>query len=376
MEQTKVSNYDEFKGALYDLVMQHEESGMIIYYSYDTDVQGEIDLACAEIKGTDPVGAYSVSEIIVIPTRIVTYFEIDISIEYKRTTQQVESIVPVATLRELRDELLIIMSNYQDEAVFRTAMPGVTAEDIEIYVRETYYQNPRNIVMKPGMTVEIFPEGGYDRVFELRFGNTQQAGILRQYSASLSESVRRNAEAANGDNAAEILLSLAENLIGACFYDEGKAKVISEHGTQNIATTAYGALVVGSAVGEGFAMAYKALCEELGFDCRIVLGYLDGMVHAWNIVPIYGDYYHIDVSMCAENGIETAFLKTDEDFEESYIWDTENAASCHGTLTYEDVAGILPEDETGEDGLALYTADDGEEVPAPFTADDGEEAPE
>ena len=347
-EQPEASSFAELKEAMHDLVMQHEESGTITYYSFETDVQEDIDRACAEIRGADPIGAYAVSEIKGLPTKIVSYHEVDVSIEYRRTKQQVESIVTVPTLKQLQNQLLVVMSDYQDEAVFRTTLRGVTAEAIDVYVKDTYYQNPRSIVMMPRMTVEIYPEGGSDRIFELSFSNILQSGILKQNSASLSDSVRRYAEAACGDNAPEMLLSLAKYLIGACVYDEGTAKVISDYGPQNNAATAYGALVTGSAVGEGFAMAYKALCEEIGFDCIIVLGHLDGMVHAWNIVTLDKDSYHIDLSMCAANGIETAFLKTDADFiQSSYEWDTKKTVSCHGALTYEDVAG--PEMTDGEE---------------------------
>jgi len=77
----------------------------------------------------------------------------------------------------------------------------------------------------------------------------------------------------------------------------------------------------------------------LGFDCRVVLGLLDGRVHAWNIVFLEGAFYHIDVAMCVVNGLETAFLKTDADFEEMYDWDMENTVRCEGELTLEDIIG-------------------------------------
>jgi len=188
--------------------------------------------------------------------------------------------------------------------------------------------------------------------------------IMRGYGASLSLSVRRNAGLAVGENDAEILLSLAENLIAACSYDEGAARTVSEHSADNVAATAYGALIRGSAVGEGFAMAYKALCDELGFDCRIVLGYHNGMVHAWNIVSLYGEYYHIDVAMCAKNDIRTAFLKRDADFRWSYSWDTDETVRCNGTMTLDDIRPPEIEDPDpieGEDGEDGEDGEEGEE---------------
>ena len=378
VEQTEVANYDEFKEALLDLVMQHAETAQILYTSFDEDVQSDFERASSELQSNDPICAYAVAEITAQYTKIVSYFEIEINIEYRRTKQQVDSIVAVSTTRYLRTELLSVMSDYRDEALIQTTLSGVKAADMLNYVRETYYDNPRTIVMMPVTAVEIFPEEGPDKIFELRFAYSQPDDFLRQYGESLSKAVRLCAAVAGGDNDGEILLSLAERLIGACEYDAGTANVISEHGTQNLSATAYGALVLGSAVGEGFAMAYKALCKELDYDCTVVLGYYDGMVHAWNVVSLYGDYYHIDLSMCAENGIETAFLKTDVEMMEHYTWDFVNTAPCRGDLTYEEIAGIEPPDtedpteEIDEEGNPIQQPDIGDDEEGVTVDDDGE----
>jgi len=365
-EQIEVTNYEELYAEVFELVMQHEETGNMYANSYDGDVESDVKRVCREIANDNPIGAYAVAGISAETKRIVTIYEIGISIEYKRTKQQLDALVNVSTLRFLRTELLSAMGNYNDEAVFRTSM-NITEEDIIGYAREAYYQNPRRIVMLPVAAVEFYPESGEDRIFEVRFGNIEQAGILRQYGTNLAELyVRRNALNAVGDTDAEILLSLANNLIASTGYDFGTARAISVHGAQNFAATAYGALANGNAVGEGFAMAYKALCDELGFDCRIVLGYLEGRVHAWNIVSLFGDFYHIDVAMCAVNGIETAFLKTDEDFAGLYSWDTDNTVSCRGTLTYEDIVGIEePDDTDGEPGEPGEGGEGGENTETP-----------
>ena len=349
-EQIEVSGYDGLKAALLSQIAEHETSALLVVYSYDGDVEPDVERAISEMMDNDPIAIYCVASIEGTVTKIVSYFEIEIVIEYKRTKEQVESIVTVSTTRYLRTELQNVLSDYREEVVFLTPLED-TEEDIAGYVREIYYQNPRNIVVMPLMAIETFHAGADERFIELRFEYMRQADFLRQYASSLAASVRRNALAAEGENDGEILLSLVENLIGACSYDEGVARTISEHGVQNLAATAYSALVGGSAVGEGFAMAFKALCDELGFDCRVVLGYLDGMAHAWNIVSLYGEYYHIDTAMCALNGIETAFIKNDADLAGVYSWDTENTVRCNGTLTYNDIVGIdeeNPEDEEDE----------------------------
>ena len=60
--------------------------------------------------------------------------------------------------------------------------------------------------------------------------------------------------------------------------------------------TAYGALVKGSAVCNGYAEAMKLLCDLSGVECRMISGTVDGENHAWNLLSIDGEWYHVDVT--------------------------------------------------------------------------------
>ena len=46
---------------------------------------------------------------------------------------------------------------------------------------------------------------------------------------------------------------------------------------------------------EGYARAFKMLCDELGYPCLYVAGYADGP-HAWNQVQVGGKWYAVDVT--------------------------------------------------------------------------------
>ena len=358
-ERIRVSGYEELKAAMLELIMEHETNGLMVIYTYDGDVQKDVDRAIRELMNSDPRVVYAVAEVTGNVTLIVSYFEVEIEIEYKHTKEQVDALVAVPTLRSLRTELLSILSEYREEAVLLTSLKIEEDYVIEL-IKETYYQNPRTIVMIPVTAVTTIEAGGENRFIEMSFRYMEPEGILRQLGASLSRSVRTNALAAEGENDGKILLSLVENLAGACIYDENTARTISEYGAQNIAVTAYSALVRGSAVGEGFAMAFKALCDELDFECSVVLGDLNGMVHAWNIISLYGEHYHIDAAMCALNGVDTAFLKTDEDLLDKYSWDMVNSVMCNGSLTYQDIVAAEEGEENGETHEKADNEDAGE----------------
>ena len=363
-----VSDYDEFVGVIIWAIMRYETDIHLVYYQREgDDIRADFQRARDEVIYEHPIGSYMVSEITVTPTRIVTHFEIDIEIEYKRTEEQLLSIVSVSTEQSLRMQLLRFMSEYAEAAVFRTRLQ-LDEQIITEIVRSTYYRNPGLIVMLPMVTVETFPEEGTEKIYEVQFGFIENQRMLQQFGTLLTLSIQQNTEIAvvnaAGTNDSDIILSLVNILMDTATFNEGAARTIPAHGVQNFAATAYGALIRGNAVGEGFAMAFKALADELGFDSQVVLGDLDGMIHAWNIISLYGDFYHIDVAMCAELGPEAAFLKSDADFEEMlYTWDRENTVRCEGTLTLEDILGngvSLTDDNGSEEADGLN--DEEEEI--------------
>ncbi|MCH5248914.1 MAG: BspA family leucine-rich repeat surface protein [Lachnospiraceae bacterium] len=57
---------------------------------------------------------------------------------------------------------------------------------------------------------------------------------------------------------------------------------------------AYGVLVEGKAVCQGYALAYKYLLNQVGIECYMVTS--DVMNHAWNLIKLDGEYYQVDVT--------------------------------------------------------------------------------
>ena len=58
--------------------------------------------------------------------------------------------------------------------------------------------------------------------------------------------------------------------------------------------TAYGALVNGDAVCQGYTLAYNYLLKQVGIDAVTVIS--DAMNHSWSLVNIDGEYYHVDTT--------------------------------------------------------------------------------
>ena len=81
-----------------------------------------------------------------------------------------------------------------------------------------------------------------------------------------------------------------DSLLKQCAYAEGVTSVNDNWEC----FTAYGAIVGGLAVCEGYSKALQMLLIKSGIPCYVIRGDADGVKHMWNLVRIGGDWYHLD----------------------------------------------------------------------------------
>lgn len=92
--------------------------------------------------------------------------------------------------------------------------------------------------------------------------------------------------------------------------------------------TAYGALIEGKAVCQGYATSMYRMLLASGVDCRIIDGEgaeAEGLpgYHSWNIVSIDGVYYYVDTTWDDSSGSLDYFLKNRDDFETDHVMSEE-----------------------------------------------------
>ena len=78
--------------------------------------------------------------------------------------------------------------------------------------------------------------------------------------------------------------------------------------------SAYGALVEGTAVCQGYAVLLYRLLLESGVDVRVIPGTGNSTLHAWNIVELNGVYYNVDSTWDAGKDSYGYFLCSEADF--------------------------------------------------------------
>lgn len=94
----------------------------------------------------------------------------------------------------------------------------------------------------------------------------------------------------------EIEKYLHDRLIAHCTYDELAASTGND--THPNAYSAYGALVDGWAVCEGYSKAMQLLLNKMSISSTVIMGCSadDAEAHMWNLVRINDAYYYLDVT--------------------------------------------------------------------------------
>ncbi len=96
-----------------------------------------------------------------------------------------------------------------------------------------------------------------------------------------------------GMNDYEKELVLHDAVLRGCEYIDGK-----------FGHSAYGALIEGRAVCEGYARAFQYLLNRAGINCMIAVGTSRGENHAWNMVKLGGKWYYVDPTWNDGKGTE------------------------------------------------------------------------
>ena len=94
-------------------------------------------------------------------------------------------------------------------------------------------------------------------------------------------------------------LYIYEQLVSRISYDYDEMVTAS---TNPYAHSAYGALVEGKAVCDGYSKAFQLLCSYAGIESTIVFGESRSQSHAWNLIWLEGNPYYNDTTWDDSSG--------------------------------------------------------------------------
>ncbi len=309
----RVENYQELVNALIYLVNQGEESGSIRYSGEEADFKKLMDEACLEVKQEDPLGNYAVDYIKYSVTSIVGSYEADVQITYRRTREQVASIVDATGAAAIRSELSRALSSFSSEVVLRISYFEEDENYIHQLVRQAYLSNPATALDFPEAEVAMYPESGQQRIVEVTLTYHQPLQTLESRRNSLSREAERICQP----------LAESSSIRGKL---DGITQALQSMGAYSAqgGSTAYDALLSGGGDSQGVALAFSLLCRQVGITCSVVDGQKDGQSHFWNVVQTAAGYRHVDLSRSGSVTYDVDQTMT----QQGYVWDTQQVPVC------------------------------------------------
>ncbi len=306
----RAESYQELVNALIYFINQGIETGTIRLYMDSQVVETDLENACLEVVQEDALGAYAVEYIKYSVNSVVTYNQADVQIAYRRSKEQVASIVSVTGITAIRNELTSALAAFDPEQVLRISYFDGDEDYIRTLVREAYYATPETALGMPQTQVFIYPDSGQQRIVE----------ILLSYPLETQELERRREELSQWldqlylPHSPNPLLTAAQAVLQAGSY------------LPSGGNTAYDVLLQGAGNSEGLALAMALVCQSQDLPCQVVEGSLAEQPHFWTVVETEAGWRHLDITMLQT--MDDPFLTDQECSARGYVWDSETVPAC------------------------------------------------
>ena len=138
-------------------------------------------------------------------------------------------------------------------------------------------------------THQVYSDEEFQKIYEKNKADIAKYGNSTE---SLDKEVEKALSCVSGNMSdTEKVIAIHDYLAETVTYDYDHYK---NHTIPATAYTAYGALVLKSCVCCGYAEAMKLLMDKVGIPCVKVTS--SKMNHAWNMVQLDGEWYHVDVT--------------------------------------------------------------------------------
>lgn len=157
----------------------------------------------------------------------------------------------------------------------------ITADELRTIYANTLNSNPRYFYVNGGYSYGVT---GNNTVSSVKILYAMDAATAKPMLENYDRMVTDIVIKANPSwSDLEKALYLNDYLARNCEYDNSYSKY-----------TAYDALIGGTAVCQGYTLAFLDLAHELGLSCEMVSSRT--LNHAWNFIKVGNSYYHVDVT--------------------------------------------------------------------------------
>jgi len=251
------------------------------------------------------------------------------------------NIVDVVVAEELFDNFSIELIDKVANAMFNFE-PVVDIMSYNISTKDTvalfsaiskYYPTEYSLITKGDFKYKIIFSPSLGCITEIRFyyGDDANREAFEQRNNELKSEINKIVGLVEGKDDFEKALFIHDYIVLNSEYDLELLEILESGGLlsgdlYSEKYSEYSILINGTGVCGSYALAYRALMNAAGVDCLYLSSFQMG--HAWNLVKIDGEWYHVDccwddpVPDIYGNARRTFFLRTDEEIMEleHYSW--------------------------------------------------------
>lgn len=260
---------------------------------------------CALCVGGSLLISFSLAE--------TSFTPVDPSQYYGR--KQLEKMANSSSLLYAYEQMVDGIEEYSSEIKVRNVFNSVTFEEWQVVLYCYLYDYPQHFWMDSSYRYSYIAGSNGEIIVH---------AILPNYA--FTEAELSTARKTFNNEANEILSTLSPSMseydLEISIHDQLCARIVYQDSKH--AHNAYGGLVTGSAVCEGYGKAYQYLLNQVGIESTLSTG--TGTPsgsnitenHAWNLIKIDGDYYYTDLTWDDQNepyygyfNVTTAMLEED-----------------------------------------------------------------
>lgn len=193
-EDSSILRAETYRGlvdAILYFVNEHAEEGIVRLYNYTADVETDLDSACQEVMQEDPLGAFAVKSISCQSARIVSYYEVTVSLAYSHTAQEVDAIQLVTGTSSIRQKLRQAIASFSPSLTLRSSYFTGGEDTVRAMAVQAYYDTPQSAFGLPEISVAVYPDSGAQRIIEVSFQWPESQTRLTERSIALLVAARQ-----------------------------------------------------------------------------------------------------------------------------------------------------------------------------------------
>ncbi|MCR5214666.1 MAG: hypothetical protein K6E10_09630 [Eubacterium sp.] len=231
---------------------------------------------------------------------------------------------------EIYNHILDGLSNYNKNIFIEKSLIDSQTTSLTDILDYVFLDNPGMFFVDTSITWFTYGQDEVEITFIFHYENEEIIKLENKIN-NIVRSIIKIGEQANLSSKYEWELYLHDFLADKVDYEKGD---LSYHKVHSV----IGPLLFNRSVCEGYAKAFKLLCDAVNLPCIILHGIADDKKtsenHAWNMVRIDKKYYHVDTTWdsCNKNNghVNHKLLNvTDYDIGKDHIWDRKMVPQCN-----------------------------------------------